>query len=155
MIAGSGVPEVTASYGLFRNTHTGIAHHFDIPEFYVTYVAPVGKGLRIDAGKFVTHLGYEVIGGYDGYNDNFSRGFIFGYGIPFTHTGVKISYPISSRVQGAFLLTNGADAVTRLNGGVTFGGQIAVATSKDHQPDLQFPAWPRAAAQHAQPAQRL
>jgi len=130
LMAGSGVPEVTASYGLFRDTHTGVAHHFDIPEFYASYVAPVGKGMRIDAGKFVTHLGYEVIGGYDGYNDNFSRGSIFGYGIPFTHTGVKISYPISSRVQGIFLLTNGADAVTRLNGGVTFGGQIAMATSK-------------------------
>lgn len=130
MIAGSGVPEVTASYGLFRNTHTGIAHHFDIPEFYVSYIAPLGKGLRFDAGKFVTHFGYEVIGGYDGYNDNFSRGFIFGYGIPFTHTGVKMSYPFSSRISAAILVTNGCDAVTRLNGGVTFGGQIAVVTSK-------------------------
>src|SRR5215471_478992 len=32
MIAGPGAPEVTASYGLFRDTHTGVAHHFDIPE---------------------------------------------------------------------------------------------------------------------------
>ena len=138
LIAGSGVPEVTASYGLFRDTHTGVAHHFDIPEFYASYVAPIGKGLRIDAGKFVTHLGYEVIGGYDGYNDNFSRGFIFGYGIPFTHTGVKISYPISSRIQGAFLLTNGCDAVTMLNGGLTFGGQIAVATSRTTSVTFNF-----------------
>ena len=130
MIAGSGVPEVTASYGMFRNTHTGIAHHFDIPEFYVSYIIPVRKGLRLDVGKFVTHLGYEVIGGYDGYNDNFSRGFIFGYGLPFTHTGLKLSYPFSDRISGAFMLTNGCDAVTRLNGGVTFGGQLAVATSK-------------------------
>jgi putative OmpL-like beta-barrel porin-2 len=130
MIAGSGVPEITAAYGLFRDTHTGIAHHFDIPEFYVSYLAPVGKGLRFDAGKFVTHFGYEVIGGYDGYNDNFSRGFIFGYGIPFTHTGVKVSYPFSNRISAAMLVTNGCDAVTRLNGAVTFGGQIAVTTSK-------------------------
>ncbi len=99
LMAGSGVPEITASYGMFRNTHTGVAHHFDIPEFYASYVVPVGKGLRLDAGKFVTHLGYEVIGGYDGYNDNFSRGFIFGYGIPFTHTGVKASYAFSSRIS--------------------------------------------------------
>lgn len=130
LMAGSGVPEITASYGLFRDTGTGVAHHFDIPEFYVTYVVPAGKGFRLDAGKFVTHLGYEVIGGYDGYNDNFSRGFIFGYGIPFAHTGVKATYPFSSRISGTLLLTNGCDAVTRLNGGVTFGGQLAMVTSK-------------------------
>lgn len=130
MMAGSGVPEVTASYGLFRDARTGIAHHFDIPEFYVSYVAPVGKGLRLDAGKFATHLGYEVIGGYDGYNDNVSRGFIFGYGIPFTHTGVKASYSFNRRVSTALLLTNGCDSVSRLNGGVTFAGQFSGIPSK-------------------------
>jgi len=131
MIAGSGVPEVTASYGMFRNTTTGIAHHFDIPEVFLSYVIPIKKGLRLDLGKFATNFGYEVIGGYDGYNDNFSRGFIFGYGLPFTHTGGKLSYPFSSRISGSLMATNGCDAVTRLNGGVTFGGQIAVVTSKN------------------------
>ena len=76
LIAGSGVPEVTAAYGLFRNCETMIAHHVDIPEMYLSYIAPLGKGLRFDAGKFATHMGSEVIGGYDGYNDEFSRGFI-------------------------------------------------------------------------------
>lgn len=131
LMAGSGVPEITASYGLFRDTTTGVAHHFDIPEFYASYVAPVGKGLRLDVGKFATHLGYEVIGGYDGYNDNFSRGFIFGYGVPFTHTGVKASYAFNSKISSVLMLTNGSDAVTRLNGGVTLGGQFAVVTSRN------------------------
>jgi len=130
MIAGSGVPEVTAAYGMFRNTQTLIAHHFDIPELYLSYVLPVGKGLRLDAGKFVTPFGYEVIGGYDGYNDNFSRGFIFGYGLPFTHTGLKASYSINSKISAAAFLTNGCDAVTRLNGGVTAVGQLSAVTSK-------------------------
>lgn len=131
MIAGSGVPEVTAAYGMFRNTNTGIAHHFDIPEVYLSYIIGIKRGLRLDLGKFASNFGYEVIGGYDGYNDNFSRGFIFGYGLPFTHTGVKLSYPFSRRISGALLATNGCDAVTRLNGGVTFGGQIAAVTSKN------------------------
>lgn len=130
MIAGSGVPPVTAAYGMFRNTATGHAPDYDIPEVYVSYVAPLGNGLRFDAGKFVTHLGYEVIGGYDGYNENFSRGFIFGYGEPFTQTGVKTSYSFSRRFSSTLLVTNGCDAVTRLNGGVTFGTQLAAATSK-------------------------
>src|SRR5664279_1663265 len=89
LLAGSGVPEVTAAYGMFRDRKTLVAHHVDIPQLYLRYVVPLGKGLSLDAGKFATHMGYEVIGGYDGYNDNFSRGFIFGYGIPFTHTGLR------------------------------------------------------------------
>jgi Putative beta-barrel porin-2, OmpL-like. bbp2 len=62
-----------------------------------------------------------VIGGYDGYNDNFSCGFIFGYGIPFTHTGLKASYSFNGRISDAF---------TRLNKGVTAIGQVSAATSK-------------------------
>ena len=123
MIAGS-EPEVTASYGM------RIARHFDIPEAYLSYVVPVGEGLRLDLGKFVTPFGYEVIGGYDGYNDNFSRGFIFGYGIPFTHTGLKASYSFNSRISAAAFLTNGCDAVTKLNGGVTAIAQLSAVTSK-------------------------
>ena len=129
-IAGSGVPEVTASYGMFRNNTTGRGQHYDLPEFYLSYIAPVGKGVRFDLGKFATPLGYEVIGGYDGYNDNFSRGFIFGYGLPFTHTGLKTSYTFTSRISGALLFTNGCDAVTMLNGGITVTAEIAAATSK-------------------------
>jgi Putative beta-barrel porin-2, OmpL-like. bbp2 len=124
LIAGSAVPQVVASRGMH------IARDFDIPEFYVSYVIPIKKGVRLDLGKFATHFGYEVIGGYDGYNDNFSRGFIFGYGLPFTHTGLKLSYPFSGRISGALLVTNGCDSVTRLNGGVSYGAQVAVITSK-------------------------
>lgn len=131
MIAGSGVPEVTVSYGMFRDSTTGISgQHFDIPEVYLSYVIPIKKGLRLDLGKFASNFGYEVIGGYDGYNDNFSRSFTFGYGLPFTHTGVKLTYPFSSRISGSLMATNGCDAVTRLNGGITFGEQFAVVISK-------------------------
>jgi hypothetical protein len=81
LIAGSAVPEVTCS-----DLRTGVAHHVDLPQFLFSYIAPVGRGLRFELGKFATHMGYEVIGGYDEYNDHLSRSFSFGYGIPFTHT---------------------------------------------------------------------
>jgi len=55
----------------------------------VSWNAPVGRGLRFDFGEHVTHMGYEVTEGYDGWNDNYSRSFLFGYTIPFTHTGLK------------------------------------------------------------------
>jgi hypothetical protein len=130
MIAGSGVPEVTAAYGLFRSTTTNVAHHFDIPELYVSYELPLGKGLRFDAGKMVSHLGSEVIGGYDGYNDEFSRGFIFGYAVPFTYSGVKATYAFTTRITGMVVLVNGWDEVKRYNHGYSWGSQITVTPTK-------------------------
>lgn len=138
LLAGSGVPEITAAYGLFRNCRTEIAHHVDIPQLYVRYVLPVGKGLSIDVGKFVTHMGYEVIGGYDGYNDNFSRSFIFGYGIPFTHTGVRTSYTFNNRISASVALTNGWDDFKRLNHGFTWGTQLNVSPTNNTQLSFNF-----------------
>ena len=138
LLAGSGVPEVTAAYGMFRNRGTLIAHHVDIPQLYVRYVVPLGKGFSLDAGKFVTHMGYEVIGGYDGYNDNFSRGFIFGYGIPFTHTGLRAAYTFSSRISAMLSLTNGWDDVQSLNRGYTWGSQVSFATTKSTSVSLNL-----------------
>ena len=130
MIAGSGVPEVTAAYGLFRNMQTDVAHHFDIPEMYVSYIAPLGKGLRFDVGKMASHLGSEIIGGYDGYNDEFSRGFIFGFGVPFTYTGAKITYPFTSKITGMAVVVNGWDEFQRYNGGYSWGSQITLTPTK-------------------------
>ncbi len=130
LIAGSGVPEVTAAYGLFRNCETMTAHHVDIPEMYLSYIAPLGKGLRFDAGKFATHMGSEIIGGYDGYNDEFSRGFLFGFGVPFTHTGVKATYPFTSKISGMLMVTNGWDEFQRFNHGYSIGGQITLTPTK-------------------------
>jgi len=138
LMAGSGVPEVTAAYGLFRDTQTGIAHHFDIPQLFVSYIAPVGKGLRFDFGEFSSHLGYEVIGGYDGYNDNFGRGFIFGYGTPFTLTGGKATYAFSRKFTAMVSLTNGWDDVQRLNHAYTVGAQLALTPIKTFNVAFNF-----------------
>ena len=75
--AGQSVPRIAASNGLFRNDETGEAGNFDIHQLFVSYIAPLGKGLRLDVGKYVTHMGYEVIEGYDGWNDNATRSFLF------------------------------------------------------------------------------
>jgi len=138
LIAGSGVPEVTAAYGLFRDMRTGMAHHVDIPQFFLSYIAPVGKGLRFDLGKFATHMGYEVIGGYDGYNDNFSHSFSFGYGVPFTHTGLRATYSFSPKIVGLVSVTNGWDDVQRLNHAYTIGTQLALTPTSATSISLNF-----------------
>lgn len=125
---GSSVSKVTAAAGLFRDDQ-GKAGDFDIHQAFGSYIAPVGKGLRFDAGKFVTHVGYEVIEGYDGFNDNHSRSLLFGYAEPFTHTGLRLSYSFSDKVSGQFHLVNGWDNAKDNNRGKSFGAQLAVTPS--------------------------
>ena len=131
MIAGSAVPRITAAYGMFRDCETLQAANFDIPEMYLSYIAPLGKGLRFDAGKFATHLGAEVIGGYDGYNDEFSRSFLFGFGVPFTNTGVKATYAFNKTISAMFLVTNGWDEFQRFNHGYSVGGQVVLTATRN------------------------
>ena len=122
---GSSVSKVTAAAGLFRDDD-GQAGDFDIHQAFASYIAPFGRGLRFDAGKFVTHIGYEVIEGYDGFNDNHSRSFLFGYAEPVSHTGLRLSYPFSDTVSGQFYLVNGWDNAKDNNRGKSLGFQLAV-----------------------------
>lgn len=69
------------------------------------YVADVGKGLRLDAGKMVTEIGGETIESIK--NNNFSHSYFFTYGIPVQHTGIKVSYPLHDRFTAAFMVYNG------------------------------------------------
>jgi hypothetical protein len=128
--AGDSIPEVTASYGMFRNKLTGEGRHIDIHQLFASYILPVGKGLRFDAGKFVTSFGYEVVEGYEGYNDNYSHSFLFGYGIPFTHTGIRSSYAPSSKVAVTAMVVNGWDDVHDNNRAKSAGAQLAITPTK-------------------------
>lgn len=95
---------------------------FDLTEAYLSYVAPLGKGLRFDFGKFVTFHGAEVIEAKD--NPNYSRSFLFNYAIPFTHTGLKISYPFSDDLTGSLYIVNGWDNTDDNNKGKTAGMSV-------------------------------
>jgi hypothetical protein len=125
--AGFSIPRVSAAAGLFRDSNTGAAQNFDVQQAYVTWVAPAGSGLRFDVGKFVTLLGLEVIEGWDGYNDNASRSQLFGYAIPFTHTGVKISYAFTTKMSGAVMVVQGWDNVRDNNTAKSVVGSLTLA----------------------------
>ena len=100
---------------------------FDVLQGFVSYNAPVGDGLQLDLGKFVTHIGAEVIEGPDGWNNNFSRSILFGKAIPFFHTGLRASYTLSDKVSVMGMIANGWDNTTNDNDGLTLGAQIALA----------------------------
>ena len=96
---------------------------FDLTEAYVNYVAPVGKGLKFQFGKFATFTGAEVIEAKD--NPNYSRSFLFNYAIPFTHTGLMVGYTFSDAVTANLYLVNGWDNTDDNNKGKTGGASIA------------------------------
>lgn len=93
---------------------------------FTTWIAPVGSGLRFDAGKFITPFGYEVIEGCDNWNDEATRSLLFGFAIPFTHTGVRAGYTFSPRVSALLLLVNGWDVVRDNNHTPSGGAQITI-----------------------------
>lgn len=118
--AGSSIPKISRSAGLEMGD-------MDLQQAYLSYNAPIGSGLQADFGKFTTHLGYEVIEGYDGYNDNYSRSFLFGYAVPFTHTGLRASYAFTGEISAMFLLVNGSDLAVDNNRAKSVGLQLGLA----------------------------
>ena len=117
--AGNSIPQISKA-------QDQTVAQFDLQQVFASYIAPLGSGLRFDFGKYVTHLGYEVIEGYDGYNDNYSRSILFGYAIPFTHTGVKASYAFSSRMSAMVEVVNGWDLVRDNNRSKSVGTQLTL-----------------------------
>jgi len=91
----------------------------------VKFRVPVGNGLDIYAGKFVTFLGYEVI--ESPANLNFSRGLLFTNAIPLTHTGVYADYKFNDTFEAKFGIVDGwnnstSGSVLNTSSGLFSGG---------------------------------
>jgi hypothetical protein len=128
----------------FRNTAP-----FDLQEAYASYRIPVGKGLTLKAGKFVTLLGYEVIESPS--NLNFSRSFLFGFAIPLTHVGALASYqplPWLSLTAGPVV---GWDVADDNNSRMSVMGQVAVTAVKDLALTVNWITGPEQFGQNSNP----
>ncbi len=99
-----------------------------IQQAYLSYVAPVGSGLTVDVGKFVTPHGAEVIETKD--NFNYSRSFLFAYAIPYYHTGVRAKYSFNDKASLTGFLVNGWNNFTDNNGGKTYGVSLGLTPTK-------------------------
>jgi hypothetical protein len=66
----------------------------ELREAYLTTTIPIGEGIGVKGGLFVTTLGTEILPNPGAYNDNISRSFLFNFAIPFRHLGVLFSYPL-------------------------------------------------------------
>lgn len=79
---------------------------FDVQEAYLQFA----KGpFTLVTGKFATLHGAEVIESHA--NVNFSRSILFGYAIPFTHTGLRLNYDPGKTVKFSVGVNNGWDVV--------------------------------------------
>ena len=106
---------------------------FDLEQAYVEARLPLkalegnkifGDSVDIKAGKFVTLAGAEVIEAKDNWNT--TRSLMFGYAIPFTHTGIRSAYGLfGDKVTVTLGLNNGWDLVEDNNNYKTFEGQVA------------------------------
>jgi len=60
--------------------------------------------LQADFGKFASNLGLET--NYAKDNDHYSRAYLFDF-LPFYHTGLRLTYPVTDRLIAMYMLTNG------------------------------------------------
>lgn len=101
----------------------------NILEAYGTLLIPIGgKDLKLDAGQFETHVGYEVV--EIGTNNFFSHNYLFGVPAPFYNAGVRVSYPVSSKLTvGGFLYNRYNGRTDDGNRDIAPGFQLAYVPS--------------------------
>jgi hypothetical protein len=98
---------------------------FDLQQAYISLNAPVGiDNLSFTIGKFVTLLGYELIESWD--NLNTSRSYLFGYAIPFTHTGILGNYALNDELDFSLGVVNGWDNADDNNDAKTVLARIGI-----------------------------
>ena len=102
---------------------------FTISQGFVTYKAPIGKGLDFKFGKFATWIGAELWESVD--NPNFSRSLLYQNAIPFTHTGLAMSYPLLDSLTVTGYLVNGWDTFVDNNDSKTLGYQFNWAIAEN------------------------
>ena len=120
--------DIIAAYGTIdknRGPAAGVDKRADLTQAFVHF----GAGpLTLIAGKFVTLSGAEVI--KSAADTNYSRSILFGYAIPFTHTGVRATYKLSDSLSLVAGVNQGWDAVKDPNSDKTLELQVAFAPDK-------------------------
>ena len=104
------------------NPTTAIANPgFDVLQAYVSYNP---DQWTINAGKFVTWMGNEVIESKS--NMNYSRSLLFWYTIPLWHTGISVNYAPSSQFGVTGYITDGWNTTGSSLLGKTYGLQASI-----------------------------
>jgi hypothetical protein len=131
----------THSNGLFDDNQHG-DNQYDITQAYTTFAVPVGRGLLITAGKFVTPLGYEYVDPRK--NTLYSHGYIFNFATPFSQTGVMGEYNVADNLKVSAGFTRGWDQSTEDNNShIDFLGSAAYTPDKQWSYTLSLSTGPQ------------
>ena len=96
-----------------------------VQQAYASWKLPTATAIVVDAGKFVTSAGAEVIEAKDDWL--YTRSLLFGYAIPFTHTGVRATATVTDTLAVQGLVANGWDVGLDNNRAKTFGASALYA----------------------------
>jgi hypothetical protein len=125
--------EKNHSLGIFRSDNDTFPFRntakYDLQEAFLMVRVPIGSGLTLKGGKFVTLMGYEYIESPN--NLNFSRGYLFEFSIPLTHTGGLMSYTFNEQLTVTAGVVLGWDNSRDNNDGLSFTGQFLTTPIKD------------------------
>jgi hypothetical protein len=102
----------------------GLDDELDLLQAYVQVGIPVGNGIVLEAGKFVSLLGYETIDPTQ--NLLYTHSYGFSYGRPYTMTGALASYVFSDQ--------SSTDKLS-ITGGVTEGWNQSFRTPTNPNAD--------------------
>jgi hypothetical protein len=88
----------------------------------VSYLAPVGNGLTLQAGLFNSFIGYDSLYAKDNFNYTRPWGADF---TPYLMLGLNASYPFTDRLSGTVFVLNGYWHLAHANNVPSSGGQLA------------------------------
>lgn len=97
-----------------------------IKQAYLSYA--VSDKVKITAGKWATHIGWELLDAYA--NRNYSMSYGFSYG-PFFHTGVKADISFGGKSAMMIGIANPTDHVTDNTGKKVFIAQFTSGSKND------------------------
>ncbi|HEX4922780.1 MAG TPA: outer membrane beta-barrel protein, partial [Bdellovibrionales bacterium] len=93
-----------------------------IGQALVRWAPPGTPGLEFEAGKMLTHMGIETYKARD--NWHYSRGLIYGFGLPKWHTGIRAGYAPDPSWSALLALYNGWDEFFDANAAKTLGAKL-------------------------------
>jgi hypothetical protein len=101
--------------GTYYDSPRDPINQLDLPQAYLDIVVPIGTGLDVRVGKFITLLGYEYTN--PTLNSLFSHSFLFNVAVPATQTGVLATYALNEKLSVQGGVTRGWDQATNDNNG--------------------------------------
>jgi len=117
------IPNASFRYGDPHSDADAFSH---FSRANVSYLAPIGTGLRLTAGLFNSFIGYASF--YSKDNFNYTRGYLPDYS-PYFMFGVSAQYQINEAVKSVFYVINGYNFLSASNHQPSYGAQVSWVAS--------------------------